>query len=154
MVGANTNGKISTTNRTHIGEIKVELTPANERPNVSSKEFAASWRDAVGRIAGAEKLSFNAELGQRRQDLQFDITGQNFSAVRAGADLMVDYLRGIEAAYEVEQSLPAGKREIEFTLTQLVPHSALPPRILRDKYARLSLVAKLNAFSAAAMNYA
>ena len=62
--GARALGQVSRgmTGRGHIADVRLFLAPAGER-TLTSSQVARLWRDRVGEIPGAEKLSFDFSTG-------------------------------------------------------------------------------------------
>ncbi|MEL7298618.1 MAG: efflux RND transporter permease subunit, partial [Pseudomonadota bacterium] len=104
---------------THLGSLRVELAPAEERAGkLTSLDFTNEWRKRVGVIPGAETLNFRSSRfgGSAPIDVQF--SGQSLEQLQRVGDELKAHLATYEGVYEVSDSLSDGKEELRIDLTQ------------------------------------
>jgi multidrug efflux pump subunit AcrB len=100
----------------NIGQVRVELTPYGER-RTPAADIERRWRAAVGRIEGAERVSFSSSFVRFGSDVEFELAHQDEDQLIAAADAMKQRLAGIEGVNQIEDSFDLGKRQLLFQLT-------------------------------------
>jgi len=96
----------------HLGEVTVELLPAEER-SLSSTEMAARWRELTGAIPDALKLNFSASLFSAGEDINVQLTGPDIDELRAAAETLKAGLGKHNGVHGISDSFVAGKRELK-----------------------------------------
>ena len=96
----------------HLGEVTIELTPAEAR-EVSSADIAARWRELTGSIPDAVELAFTASLLSTGEDINVQLTGPDIDELREAADELKARLAEYTGVYEITDSFREGKREIK-----------------------------------------
>jgi multidrug efflux pump subunit AcrB len=96
----------------HIGEVAIELTPAEERA-VSSGEIAAMWRENAGAIPDAQEVSFNSTIFDPGDDINVQLAGKDSESLAQAAERLKHKLREYPGVFEIADSYEPGKREIE-----------------------------------------
>jgi len=96
----------------HLGEVTVELQPAEHR-TIGSTELADRWRELTGPIPDALELTFSASLFSTGDDIDVQFTGPDIEALRASADELKRRLGEYAGVYEISDSFVAGKRELK-----------------------------------------
>lgn len=119
-------GQSSFSSSENIGQIRVELTPYGERQTPAA-EIERRWRTAVGRIEGAERVSFNSGFEGFGSDIEFELAHQEEAALIAAADEMKLRLEDIESTSQIEDSFDLGKRQLVFDLTPAGRAAGLRP---------------------------
>ena len=119
-------GQSSFSSSENIGQIRIELTPYGERQTPAA-EIERRWRTAVGRIEGAERVSFNSGFEGFGSDIEFELAHQEEAALIAAADEMKLRLEQIEGTSQVEDSFDLGKRQLVFDLTPAGRAAGLRP---------------------------
>ena len=109
-------GQSSFSSSENIGQIRIELTPYGERQTPAA-DIERRWRAAVGRIEGAERVSFNSGFEGFGSDIEFELAHQDEAALIGAADAMKSRLAGIDGVSQVEDSFDLGKRQLVFELT-------------------------------------
>jgi len=99
----------------HVGEVALELVPAENR-NVSNTEIMRLWRDTVGEIIGAQKLSFKSTMGHSGPGISLELSGLNLDKLEAAADALKLRLREYPGTYDVQDSFQNGKQEVKLSL--------------------------------------
>ena len=105
-------------NRTagHLGEVTVELAPAEGR-DIASEELGNRWRELTGPIPEAVDVSFNASIMTPGEDINVLFTGPNIETLRAAADEVKERLRGYAGVYGISDSFRQGKQELKLGIT-------------------------------------
>ncbi len=102
--------------RSHFGEVVLALGTAGERNDLSSKVVAQLWREIVGPIPDAVKLSFSADEFSAGEPINYQLTARDTEQIRlAAADLRAELTR-YDGVFDITDSFRAGKQEIKLTL--------------------------------------
>lgn len=103
---------------THLGSLRIELAPAEERiGKLTSAEFANEWRNRVGSIPGAETLNFRSSRFGGNAPINVQFSGQSLEQLeRVGAELKT-HLSTYDGVYEISDSLSDGKEELRIDIT-------------------------------------
>lgn len=101
----------------HLGEVTIELSPAEERVGVSSDQLALRWREMTGDIPDAVEVAFSASLFSAGSDIDLQITGRNVERLREAAAMVKEHLRSYDGVSEVADSFREGKQEIQIQIT-------------------------------------
>jgi multidrug efflux pump subunit AcrB len=96
----------------HLGEVTIELQPAEDR-EISSGELVDRWRELTGPIPDALELSFSASLFSPGEDINVQLTGADIDDLRAAADELKQRLGEYAGVFEISDSFVAGKRELK-----------------------------------------
>lgn len=103
-----------------VGQITIELLPAEERENRklrSSDLLLAEWRGRSADIGGVNKLSFVARSGgPQGSDIELRVKGDDFDALRSAVEWIEDELRGYRGVHELQDDLDLGKLEVRIAL--------------------------------------
>ena len=100
----------------NIGQVRIELTPYGQRVTPAA-EIERRWRNAVGRIEGAERVSFSSSFVRFGSDVEFELAHQDEDALIAAATAMKQRLDDIDGVNQIEDSFDLGKRQLVFELT-------------------------------------
>jgi multidrug efflux pump subunit AcrB len=102
--------------RSHFAEVVLELAPVEERNFLSAKEVAHRWRELVGNIPDAVKLSFTADAFSVGEAINYELSSRDPAVLRgAAADLRSELSRYV-GVYDIGDSFRAGKQEIKLSL--------------------------------------
>lgn len=107
----------SSASGSHLVTVEVQLTPTEERPDVSSADFAAAWTANTPVMAGVEALKFNSSSGPgggSAIDVQLSHTDTEVLA-KASTELLEE-LRQYEQLTNHENSYASGKPQLDFHL--------------------------------------
>ncbi len=110
----------------NLGQIRIELTPYGER-RTPAAEIERRWRDAVGQVEGAERVSFASSFVRFGSDVEFELAHENEEQLIAAADAMKTGLADIEGVTQIEDSFDLGKRQLVFELTPAGRAAGLRP---------------------------
>ncbi len=101
----------------HLGEVHVALVPAEERPTEwGSERFAQLWRERVGPVAGAEELSFSAEMMSAGKPIDVQLAHPDLEVLRAAATDVREALEAYEGVVDLSDSFRGGKREVQLAM--------------------------------------
>ncbi len=104
------------TGKSHLAEVVIELKPASERHNMSSKEVAKRWREMVGSIPDAVKLTFSADSFSAGEALNYQMRGTDVAELQQAAAEMRGELARYAGVMDITDSFRAGKQEIKLKL--------------------------------------
>jgi multidrug efflux pump subunit AcrB len=119
-------GQSSFSSSENVGQIRIELTPYGERQTTAA-EIERRWRKAVGRIEGAERVSFNSGFEGFGSDVEFELAHQEEAELIGAADAMKARLAEISGVSQIEDSFDLGKRQLVFELTPAGRAAGLRP---------------------------
>jgi multidrug efflux pump subunit AcrB len=111
----NSGGAGQVASAAHLGEVILELTPAEAR-DLSSEELSRRWRELTGAIPDAVELSFSASLFSAGEDVNVQLTGRDLAELRAAADELKQRLEGYAGVYEITDSFREGKGELKLDI--------------------------------------
>ncbi len=100
----------------HLGEVNLELAPAEERA-IGSSEIARRWRHKVGAIPDAVELTYTASLFSSGEAINIELSGPDVERLRRFATSLKDELRSYPGVQDIADSFRAGKKELELTVT-------------------------------------
>jgi len=109
----------------HLGEVTIELKPAETRGAISSEELVNAWRERTGLLPDAVELVFSASLFQPGADVDLQLSGPDLDNLRAVANLLKEKLISLAGVSEVADSHRPGKREITLSLSPEGAHLGL-----------------------------
>ncbi len=99
----------------HLGELTIELVPAEDR-DISSSDLAERWRELTGSIPDALEMSFNATLFSPGEDINIELTGPDLEELRTAAAELKLHLAEYAGVYEIADSFREGKREMKLQI--------------------------------------
>ena len=99
----------------HVGEITVELAPAETR-EYTAEQLSAMWRDATPAIPGAVDVSFNMSVLNVGDDINVELAGPDLDQLRAAAAAVKSRLAEYVGVYDIADSFHAGKEEIRLRI--------------------------------------
>ena len=102
--------------RSHFGEVVLALVDAEHRDDLSSKVIATMWRDLVGPIPDAVKLSFSADEFSAGEPINYQLTARKTEDIRLAAAALRAELSRYDGVFDITDSFRAGKQEIKLSL--------------------------------------
>ena len=99
----------------NIGEVNLELAPAEERA-INSTEIAKRWREKVESIPEAVELTFSSSLFSSGEAINFEISGPDVDRLREFAARLRAELATYPGTQDIADSFRAGKRELRLTV--------------------------------------
>lgn len=103
----------------HTGKVMFEIVPPEERQSrITSSDLVIEWREMIGAIAGAESLTFKAEIGRVSDPIDVQFTGNDFTILAEVAEKLKAQLRHYPAVFDIEDSFSDGKEELQVELKE------------------------------------
>ena len=100
----------------NISEVVIDLAPIKDRGNISAKVVANRWRDAVGSIPDAVKLTFDADKFGTGSPVEYQMRGDDMNELRQAAEDIKGELSKFEGVFDISDSWRTGKQEIQLDL--------------------------------------
>ena len=105
-------GPVQTVSASNLGEVTIELAPAETRL-YTSEQLGGMWRDATGPIPEAVDLNFSMSLMTPGDDVDVQLAGPDVDRLRAAAEAVKGRLSEYSGVYEISDSFRAGKEEMQ-----------------------------------------
>ena len=105
-------GPVRSISASNLGEVTVELAPAETR-SYTSEQLGGMWRDATGPIPEAVDLNFSMSLMTPGDDVDVQLAGPDVDRLRAAAEAVKNRLAAYAGVYEISDSFRAGKEEMQ-----------------------------------------
>ena len=104
-------GQIRTMAAAHVGEVTIELAPAETRA-YTSEQLGFMWRDASEAIPEAVDVNFTMSIMTPGEDVNVQLAGPDIERLRAAADEVKLRLAAYAGVYDISDSFRAGKEEM------------------------------------------
>ena len=113
QIGASVNG----TAGSHTCQVRVYLTPANERP-LQTGDFVKAWRREVGAIAGLETLVFKSDAGGpgSRAAMSIELSHRDLAVLEAAGAELAEAFSYFPKVKDINDGFAPGKEQIDFTI--------------------------------------
>ena len=105
-------GQIRTMAAAHVGEVTIELAPAETRA-YTSEQLGFMWRDASEAIPEAVDVNFTMSIMTPGEDVNVQLAGPDIERLRAAADEVKLRLAAYAGVYDISDSFRAGKEEMK-----------------------------------------
>ena len=102
--------------RSNLAEIVIDIVPFEARGNLTAKEIANRWRELVGPIPDAVKLSFDAATFSAGEPIEFRLQGKDIEALRSAAEELKYELSSYPGVFDIADTFRSGKQEIQLKL--------------------------------------
>jgi len=99
-------------NSGHLGEVNIELAPAELR-RISSGEIAARWREKAGPIPDAVEVVFVSSLFSAGEAINVELRGTNVERLSEAAEMLKARLAAVRGVFDVSDSYRGGKEELK-----------------------------------------
>ena len=109
-------GLVGGVSASHLGEVTIELAPAEDR-DITSEDLANRWRELAGPIPEAVELKFSASLFSPGGDIDVQVTGPDLDELRGVAAALKGRLGEYTGVYEIADSFREGKQELKLGIT-------------------------------------
>lgn len=110
---------LSTTSSSNTGRVRFELTPAEERSSdITIHALVKEWRLMIGQLAGAESLSFRAEIGRGGDPIDIQLSASSLETLEKVIHQVRQQLQGYPEAFDIQDNLSDGKDELRIELTE------------------------------------
>ncbi|MDJ0919847.1 MAG: efflux RND transporter permease subunit [Henriciella sp.] len=110
----------------NTAQVQIELIPFGTR-RMSAAEIERAWREELGTIEGAERLTFAGSVGGFGADIQFELAHADEETLIEAADALKAQVARLAGANQVEDSFDLGKRQLLFELTDAGLAAGLTP---------------------------
>ena len=100
----------------HLGEINIELAPAEER-TVNASEMTRRWRQLTGPVPDAVELVFVSSLFSTGEAINFQLAGPDLGELRQAAEELKVALAQYPGVEDIADSFRAGKQEVKLEVT-------------------------------------
>ncbi len=100
----------------HLAEVNVELLSSEVR-EASASAMTNRWRELVGEVPGASSLTFSAALFTAGDDIQVELSHQDFDTLLNAAERLKTAVAEYPGTGDVADSFLPGKAEMELSLT-------------------------------------
>jgi multidrug efflux pump subunit AcrB len=96
----------------HLGEIFIELQPPEVRGDVQPDDLMRDLRAVVGRIPGAEEVTFDVAIHGMGAPINVQLSGDDLTELRTVAVGLEKNLRKIDGTFDISVDTSEGKKEI------------------------------------------
>ena len=97
----------------HLGELQVEMIPADYR-DISTSEMQRRWRAALGPISGIAELTFQNTMVNSGKPIELELRGNDLAQLRSAAAFLKGEMAEYPGVFDVADSFRAGKQELGF----------------------------------------
>ena len=111
----NAGGGGGSTVSANLGEVTIELLPAEDR-ETGSEWIAQRWREVTGAIPDAVELEYTSSLFSSGEDINVQLTGPEVEELTLLANQLKQELGTYAGVYEISDSFRAGKKEIKLNI--------------------------------------
>ena len=105
-------GPVEVASAANLGEVTVELAPAETRA-YTSEQLGLMWREATDPIPEAVEVNFDMSLMTPGDDVDVQLAGPDIEQLRLAADEVKRRLAAYAGVYEISDSFRAGKVEMQ-----------------------------------------
>lgn len=115
--GVFSRSSMNKTGSSHIGTVIMETYGPEERKmDANTVEMARVWRERIGQIAGAEELTFRAEMIRNRDPVDIQLTGADPRELLSFSEKIKQHLTQMPGVFDVNDTLDSGRSEIQLHL--------------------------------------
>ena len=105
-------GPVQVASAANLGEVTIELAPAETRA-YTSEQLGAMWRDMTDPIPEAVEVNFDMSIMSPGDDVDVQLAGPDLDRLRAAAEDVKRRLAEYAGVYEISDSFRAGKIEMQ-----------------------------------------
>ena len=116
----------TTTVASNLAQIELQLTPASQR-SIGSAQLEAEWRERIGQIAGAERLTIISSAGPQDSDIAYELSHPDNATLEAAVSEFAERLAAFDGVIEIDDGFDLGKRQLNFALTPAGEAAGLTP---------------------------
>lgn len=102
--------------KNNSGLVAFEVQAPEDRGDVEISEIAERWREKIGDIPGAEKLSIQAKIADAGRPLEIQFTGDNIEQMDQFAQRLREHWRQYPEVFDIQDSHADGKEEYQLSL--------------------------------------
>ncbi len=100
----------------HLGEINIELAPAEER-TITASELTRRWRELTGPVPEAVELTFVSSLFSTGEAINLQLAGPDLDELRRAAEELKLALAQYPGVEDITDSFRSGKQEVKLEVT-------------------------------------
>lgn len=100
----------------HLGEVNIELVPAEER-EISSSAVARRLREKVGQIPDVSELTFTYSLFSTAEPINVQLSGNDLDQLQEAGEELKAELGKYPGVFDITDSFKEGKEEISVDIT-------------------------------------
>jgi len=102
----------------HFGQVIIETIPSDKRiSKITTNDLIKEWREIIGKIPGAESLTFRAELIRTGDPVNIQFSGNSLETLSEIGDKVKERLATYPTVFDIADSLSNGKEELQIELT-------------------------------------
>lgn len=109
-------GNVGNFSGAHLGEVNVELRPAEDR-EVRSEDLVNRWRELTGPLPDTVELDFAAIAYSTGSAIDIQLTGHDVDELRELSAELQARLRNYPGVYDLSDTFRAGKQEMRLRLS-------------------------------------
>ncbi len=103
--------------QSHLGRVMFQIIPPEIRTlDISSQQLAKEWRQQIGQIPGAEKVSFIGHIRHGGMPLDIEFKGQDFELLTELSRQVQNYLMGYPGVFDISDNHEQGKEELQLSI--------------------------------------
>lgn len=115
--GGGPGGSREVAGRSHLGEVSFRIIPPEDRQStISGREIVNEWRGMIGNIAGAQELTFRAEIGRGGDPIDIQLTGPSFDDLEKASARIRAKLTEYPELFDIIDTFEDGKQEIKLRI--------------------------------------
>jgi multidrug efflux pump subunit AcrB len=99
----------------YLCDVAILLQPSDFR-KIPAEEITRRWRQKVGEVAGIESLGFSSNLMHMGENINVQLSHDNFSVLSPAAAKVKRFLRRYPGLSGIADNYPAGKKELKIKL--------------------------------------
>lgn len=105
------------TGQAHVGSVSFEvIAPELRLTPISTRKLVSEWQRMIGDIAGAQELSFRAEIGRGGEPIDLQIAGNNYQDLNEVANQIKTKLTEFDGLFDIQSSFESGKTEVQLRI--------------------------------------
>ncbi len=101
--------------RGHLGEVTIELKPAEER-DIGSTELEARLRQLVGEVPGPESMVFSSSLFSAGNAIEIELASDHFEQLPQAVERLKEQIAQYSGTGDIQDSFEEGKLEMKLQL--------------------------------------
>ena len=105
-------GPVLTVAAANVGEVTIELAPAETRA-YTSEQLGNLWREMTAPVPEAVDVNFNMSVMSPGEDVDVQLAGPDIERLRRAAEAVKGRLAEYAGVYEISDSFRAGKEEMQ-----------------------------------------
>ncbi len=96
----------------HVGQVWLELASSEKRENISTHTILGKWRDLIGEVPGAERITFaTLEGGPGGNPIEIQLSGRDFDQLKQAAAELEAEIATFPGTFDISNNFKPGKQE-------------------------------------------